>query len=401
MARLKILLLEAIHPVADELLQAEGFEVERADGALKEDQLCARLQGVHLLGIRSKTQVTRKVLDAADTLIAVGAFCIGTNQIALEHAMHRGVAVFNAPFSNTRSVAEMVMAEIVMLSRHLADRAKEMHQGLWRKVATGSREVRGKTLGVVGYGHIGSQVSILAEDLGMRVIFHDIAAKLPLGNSQPVKSLEALLEQSDFVTLHVPETPQTRGMIGAPELAKMKKGACLINASRGTVVDLEALARALHEKQLDGAAIDVFPEEPEKNRAEGFVTPLRDLPNVVMTPHIGGSTLEAQEAIGREVSASLARFAHTGTTVGSVNFPAVDLARTPGTWRVINVHQNVPGVLRDLNKVVSDRGANIHAQVLSTNAAIGYLLMDLDSDVADEVVEDIKRLPTSISARTV
>jgi D-3-phosphoglycerate dehydrogenase len=401
MARLKILLLEAIHPVADELLQAEGFEVERADGALKEDQLCARLQGVHLLGIRSKTQVTRKVLDAADTLIAVGAFCIGTNQIALEHAMHRGVAVFNAPFSNTRSVAEMVLAEIVMLSRHLADRAKEMHQGLWRKVATGSREVRGKTLGVVGYGHIGSQVSILAEDLGMRVIFHDIAAKLPLGNSQPVKSLEALLEQSDFVTLHVPETPQTRGMIGAPELAKMKKGACLINASRGTVVDLEALARALHEKQLDGAAIDVFPEEPEKNRAEGFVTPLRDLPNVVMTPHIGGSTLEAQEAIGREVSASLARFAHTGTTVGSVNFPAVDLARTPGTWRVINVHQNVPGVLRDLNKVVSDRGANIHAQVLSTNAAIGYLLMDLDSDVADEVVEDIKRLPTSISARTV
>jgi D-3-phosphoglycerate dehydrogenase len=401
MARFKILLLEAIHPVADELLQAEGFEVERADGALKEDQLCARLQGVHLLGIRSKTQVTRKVLDAADALIAVGAFCIGTNQIALEHAMHRGVAVFNAPFSNTRSVAEMVLAEIVMLSRHLADRAKEMHQGVWRKVATGSREVRGKTLGVVGYGHIGSQVSILAEDLGMRVIFHDIAAKLPLGNSQPVRSLEALLEQSDFVTLHVPETPQTRGMIGAPELAKMKKGACLINASRGTVVDLEALARALHEKQLDGAAIDVFPEEPEKNSAEGFVTPLRDLPNVVMTPHIGGSTLEAQEAIGREVSASLARFAHTGTTVGSVNFPAVDLARTPGTWRVINVHQNVPGVLRDLNKVVSDREANIHAQVLSTNAAIGYLLMDLDSDVADQVVEDMKRLPTSIAARTV
>ncbi len=401
MARFKILLLEAIHPVADELLQAEGFEVERADGALKEDQLCARLQGVHLLGIRSKTQVTRKVLDAADALIAVGAFCIGTNQIALEHAMHRGVAVFNAPFSNTRSVAEMVLAEIVMLSRHLADRAKEMHQGLWRKVASGSREVRGKTLGVVGYGHIGSQVSILAEDLGMRVIFHDIAAKLPLGNSQPVRSLEALLEQSDFVTLHVPETPQTRGMIGAPELAKMKKGACLINASRGTVVDLEALARALHEKRLDGAAIDVFPEEPEKNSAEGFVTPLRDLPNVVMTPHIGGSTLEAQEAIGREVSASLARFAHTGTSVGSVNFPAVDLARTPGTWRVINVHQNVPGVLRDLNKVVSDREANIHAQVLSTNAAIGYLLMDLDSDVADQVVEDMKRLPTSISARRV
>jgi D-3-phosphoglycerate dehydrogenase / 2-oxoglutarate reductase len=401
MARLKILLLESIHPVADEMLQAEGFEVERADGALKEDQLCARLRGVHLLGIRSKTQVTRKVLDSADALMAVGAFCIGTNQIAIEHAMSRGVAVFNAPFSNTRSVAEMVLAEIVMLSRHLADRAKEMHQGVWRKVATGSREVRGKTLGVVGYGHIGSQVSILAEDLGMRVIFHDIAAKLPLGNSQPVKSLDVLLERSDFVTLHVPETSQTRGMIGAPELARMKKGACLINASRGTVVDLEALARAIQDKRLDGAAIDVFPEEPATNNDEGFKTPLRGLPNVIMTPHIGGSTLEAQEAIGREVSASLARFAHTGATVGSVNFPAVDLAPTPGTWRVINVHQNVPGVLRDLSKVVSDRGANIHAQVLSTNAAIGYLLMDLDSNVASQVVEDMKRLPTNISARTV
>ncbi len=233
MGKLKILLLESIHPVADELLEAEGFEVQRAEGALKEDQLCERLKGIHLLGIRSKTQVTKKVLDAADSLIAVGAFCIGTNQIALDHAMKRGVAVFNAPFSNTRSVAEMVIAEIVMLSRHLGDRSREMHHGVWKKVATGSREVRGKTLGVVGYGHIGSQVSILAEDLGMRVVFHDIAAKLPLGNSQPVKSLEALLEQSDFVTLHVPETPQTRGMIGAAQLARMKKGACLINASRG------------------------------------------------------------------------------------------------------------------------------------------------------------------------
>jgi D-3-phosphoglycerate dehydrogenase len=401
MAALKILLLESIHPVADELLKAEGFEIERADGALNEDQLCARLRGVHLLGIRSKTQVTRKVLDAAEALIAVGAFCIGTNQIALDHAMNRGVAVFNAPFSNTRSVAEMVLAEIVMLSRHLGDRAKEMHQGVWRKLATGSREVRGKTLGVVGYGHIGSQVSILAEDLGMRVIFYDIAARLPLGNSQPVKSLDALLERSDFVTLHVPDTPQTRGMIGAAQLAKMKKGAYLINASRGNVVELEALARAIRETRLDGAAIDVFPEEPAANSAEGFETPLRGLPNVILTPHIGGSTLEAQEAIGREVSASLARFAHTGATLGSVNFPAVDLAPTPGTWRVINVHHNVPGVLRDLSKVVSDRGANIHAQVLSTNAAIGYLVMDLDSDVAGQVVDDMRRLPTSISARTV
>jgi len=401
MPKLKILLLESIHPVADELLEAEGLEVHRADGALKEDQLCERLKGIQLLGIRSKTQVTKKVLDAADSLIAVGAFCIGTNQIALDHAMKRGVAVFNAPFSNTRSVAEMVIAEIVMLSRHLGDRSREMHHGVWKKMATGSREVRGKTLGVVGYGHIGSQVSILAEDLGMRVVFHDISAKLPLGNSQPVKTLDALLEQSDFVTLHVPETPQTRGMIGAAQLARIKKGACLINASRGTVVDLDALAQALREKRLDGAALDVYPDEPEANNAEGFETPLRGLPNVVLTPHVGGSTLEAQEAIGREVSASLSRFAHTGATVGSVNFPPVDLARTPGTFRLINVHQNVPGVLRDLNRIVSDHEANIHSQVLSTNAAIGYLIMDLDSDVAEQVVRDMRRLPTSISARTV
>jgi D-3-phosphoglycerate dehydrogenase len=401
MAALKILLLESIHPVADELLEAEGFEVQRVDGSLKEGELCARLAGVQVLGIRSKTQVSRKVLDAADALIAVGAFCIGTNQVALDHAMHRGVAVFNAPFSNTRSVAEMVLAEIVMLSRRLGDRAKEMHQGVWRKVATGSREVRGKTLGVVGYGHIGSQVSILAEDLGMRVLYYDVAAKLPLGNSQPVKALEVLLEKSDFVTLHVPETPRTRGMMGAAQLSRMKRGACLINASRGTVVDLDALAQALRDRRLDGAAIDVYPDEPEANSAEGFETPLRGLPNVIMTPHIGGSTLEAQEAIGREVSASLARYAHTGATLGSVNFPPVDLPRTAGTYRVINVHQNVPGVLGDLNKIASDHGANIHAQVLSTNSAIGYLVMDLDSNVGDKVVGDMLRLRTSISARTV
>jgi D-3-phosphoglycerate dehydrogenase / 2-oxoglutarate reductase len=396
----KILLLESVHPIADELLEAEGFEVQRIDGALKQEELSARLDGVHVLGVRSKTEVTRNVLDAAGTLLAVGAFCIGTNQIALEYAMHRGVAVFNAPFSNTRSVAEMVLAEIVMLSRRLGDRSREMHQGAWRKAATGSREVRGKTLGVVGYGHIGSQVSILAEDLGMRVVFYDIAAKLPLGNSQSVKTLDLLLERSDFVTLHVPETPQTRMMIGAAQLSRMKKGACLINASRGTVVDLDALAQALRARRLDGAAIDVYPDEPEANSAEGFQTPLRDLANVIMTPHIGGSTLEAQEAIGREVSATLAHFAHTGATLGSVNFPGVDLGRTPGTWRVINVHQNVPGVLRDLNRIVSDHDANIHAQVLSTNAAIGYLIMDLDSNVGDKVVEDMRRLPTSISART-
>ena len=401
MSRPRILLLESIHPVADSLLEADGFEVLRADGALNEDQLIGRLSGVQVLGIRSKTEVTRRVLDAADSLIAVGAFCIGTNQIALDHAMSRGVAVFNAPFSNTRSVAELVLAEIVMLSRALGDRIREMHQGVWKKVAAGTREVRGKTLGVVGYGHIGSQVSILAESLGMKVVFHDIIARLPLGNSQPVRTLDALLEQSDFVTLHVPETPQTQGLIGAAQLARMKPGACLINASRGTVVDLEALAQALREKRLQGAAIDVYPDEPESNSSEGFATPLRGLANVILTPHIAGTTLEAQEAIGREVSTSLARFVHTGATLGSVNFPEVDLPRTPETWRLINVHQNVPGVLRDLNRIVSEHGANIHAQVLSTHSGIGYLIVDLDSDVAGAVVRDMRRLPTSISARTV
>ena len=314
MSRPRILLLESIHPVADALLEADGFEVLRADGALNEDQLVARLPGVQVLGIRSKTQVTRRVLEAADSLIAVGAFCIGTNQIALDHAMARGVAVFNAPFSNTRSVAELVLAEIVMLSRGLGDRIREMHQGVWKKASAGTREVRGKTLGVVGYGHIGSQISILGEALGMKVVFHDIIARLPLGNSQPVRTLDALLQQSDFVTLHVPETPQTKGLIGAAQLARMKPGACLINASRGTVVDLEALAQALREKRLGGAAIDVYPDEPESNSSEGFATPLRGLPNVILTPHIAGTTLEAQEAIGREVSTSLIKYINAGAT---------------------------------------------------------------------------------------
>ena len=399
MATLKVLLLESIHPVAKEHLGREGFEVELLDGSLKEAELIKRVQGIHLLGIRSKTQVTPRVLEAGKDLVAVGAFCIGTNQIALDDAMRRGICAFNAPFSNTRSVAELVMAEVVMLSRHLGDRVRELHQGVWRKVASGSREVRGKTLGVVGYGHIGTQVGILAEFFGMRVVFYDIASKLPLGNARAVDTLEQLLMESDFVTLHVPETPQTRNMIAAPQLQQMKPGACLINASRGTVVDLPALAEALKRKHVGGAAVDVYPEEPEGNVAEGFKTPLQGLTNVVLTPHIGGSTLEAQEAIGREVAASLVRYAKGGATAGSVNFPQVELAPTPGTWRLVNVHRNVPGVLRDVNKIVSDCGANIHAQMLSTNAEIGYLIMDLDQPVADQVVDAMRKLKTTIRAQ--
>jgi D-3-phosphoglycerate dehydrogenase len=314
--------------------------------------------------------------------------------------MRRGVCVFNAPFSNTRSVAEMVIAEIIMLSRQLGDRNTEMHSGVWRKIAAGSHEVRGKTLGVVGYGHIGSQVSILAEFFGMRVIFYDVAAKLPLGNSTPVPALETLLAQSDFVTLHVPETPQTKGMIGAAQLAVMKKGARLINASRGTVVDVPALADALRREHLQGAAIDVFPEEPESSDTKGFKSPLQGVPNVVLTPHIGGSTSEAQENIGREVAVSLIRYATTAASTGSVNFPVCELAVTPGTWRLSHVHQNVPGVLRDVNRVVGDANANIHSQLLSTTSDIGYLVMDLDSPLAEQVVEGLKKLPTTIHART-
>jgi D-3-phosphoglycerate dehydrogenase len=328
----------------------------------------------------------------------VGCFCIGTNQVDLVGANRRGVPVFNAPFSNTRSVAEMVMAEIVMLSRRLGDRIREMHAGQWRKVATGSFEVRTKTLGIVGYGHIGRQVGVIAEALGMRVLFFDVAAKLAMGNNRSTKTLEELLGQSDFVTLHVPETTQTRGMMGARELAALKAGACLMNASRGTVVDIGALADAIKAGHVGGAAIDVFPEEPETN-SDGFETPLRGLSNVILTPHIGGSTAEAQEAIGREVGAALIKYVNAGVTTGAVNFPNVDLAPTPGKHRILNVHKNVPGVLRDINKIVSDRNANIRSPMLSTDANIGYLIMDVEQDVSDEVCSDIAALETNIRTR--
>jgi D-3-phosphoglycerate dehydrogenase len=308
------------------------------------------------------------------------------------------VPAFNAPFSNTRSVAELILAEIVMLSRHLGDRLREVHAGQWRKVAVGSHEVRGHTIGIVGYGHIGSQIGVLAESFGMRVLFHDIVAKLPMGNNRACATLEEVLAQSDFVTLHVPETPQTKNMIGQAELAHMKRGACLLNASRGTVVQIEALAAALQSGHVGGAAVDVYPSEPESN-SDGFTSPLRGLPNVILTPHIGGSTEEAQEAIGKEVSAALMKFVNTGATTGSVNFPLVEMPMHKGAHRILNIHRNVPGVLRDINKIVSDMAANIRAQVLSTDPDIGYLIMDLDQDVSNEVKQAVAILPTSIKTR--
>jgi D-3-phosphoglycerate dehydrogenase len=396
---IKVLLLENVHQSAHEIFRGQGFHIEAVPRALKEDELIAKLEeGVHILGIRSKTHVTRKALEAGKRLLSVGAFCIGTNQIDLEAANQCGVPVFNAPFSNTRSVAELVICEVVMLARQLGDRSREVHEGKWRKVATDSFEVRGKTLGIVGYGHIGSQVGVLAEAMGMRVISYDIRTTLPMGNNKAVETLDALLEASDFVTLHVPETPQTKGMMGAAEIAKMKAGAYLINLSRGTVVDLDALARALKEKKLAGAALDVYPEEPESN-SDGFQNVMRGLANVVLTPHIGGSTAEAQESIGREVANALTRFTNTGTTIGAVNFPQVELAPLAGTHRVLNVHKNVPGVLRDINKLVSDRNANVLGQILATDPNIGYLVMDLDKEVANDVRKAIAELGTAIKTR--
>ncbi len=395
---IKVLLLENIHASARELFAAEGFQVETAKEALREDELKKKIQDVHVLGIRSKTHVTKSVLVEAKRLLTLGCFCIGTNQVDLDTANERGIPVFNAPFSNTRSVAELMIGEIIVLARHLGDRSREVHDGQWRKVATGSMEVRGKTLGLIGYGHIGSQVGVLAEAMGLRVAFYDIAQKLPMGNNRQVASLAELLGTSDFVALHVPATPQTKWMIGAAEIAQMKPGACLLNASRGTVVDIGALVDGIKRGHVGGAAIDVFPEEPESN-SDGFATPLRGLPNVLLTPHIGGSTMEAQESIGREVGTSLVKLVNGGATTGAVNFPQIELPETPGAHRILNVHNNVPGVLRDINRIVSDMNANIRSQLLATDPKIGYLIMDLDNDVSNDVKRAIAQLKTSIRTR--
>ena len=395
---IKVLLLENIHQSAHEIFKNAGYSVEAVTKALPEAELMKRVADVHVLGIRSKTQVTPEILAAGKQLLSVGAFCIGTNQIALEAANTRGVPAFNAPFSNTRSVAELIVCEVIALSRQLGDRSQEVHAGIWKKVATNCHEIRGKTLGIVGYGHIGSQVGVLAEALGMRVVYFDVRATLPMGNNRSCETLAGLLGQSDFVTLHVPETRETKHMIGEGEIQKMKPGACLLNMSRGTVVVIEALAAALKSGHLGGAAVDVYPTEPESN-SDGFETPLRGLPNVLLTPHVGGSTEEAQEAIGREVASSLVRFVGSGSTAGSVNFPQIDMPPMRGGHRILNVHRNVPGVLRDINRIVSDHSANIQAQVLATDATIGYLIMDINVDVSNDVRKGIAALDTSIKTR--
>lgn len=394
---IEVLLLENIHPSAHELFRGEGFKLEVRSGAMSEAELLERISSVHLIGIRSKTNITAPVLEKARRLLAVGCFCIGTNQVDLKAANRLGIPVFNAPLSNTRSVAELVMAEIVLLSRRLGDANSEMHRGKWNKSADGANEIRGKTLGIIGYGHIGTQVGVLAEAFGLRVLFYDVTAKLPLGNNTRVESLTDLLAQSDYVTLHVPETPHTKNMIDAAAIDSMKQGAKLLNLSRGTVVDIKALAAALQAGKLSGAGIDVFPREP-KNNDEEFVSELRNLPNVFLTPHIGGSTAEAQEAIGREVGQALIKLVNTGSTVGAVNFPIVE-PPPQGHHRVLNVHRNVPGVLSSINRIVSDCNANVVSQVLATDPDIGYLVMDLDRAVAEGVRAAMAQLDTSIRTR--
>jgi D-3-phosphoglycerate dehydrogenase len=396
----RILLVENIHPVAKEELEKEGYQVDLLAHAPSEEELIKLLPAYGALGIRSKTEITKKVLDAAQSINTIGCFCIGTNQVDLVAAKGQGIAVFNAPHSNTRSVAELVIAEMIALSRQLGDRNTKAHEGEWVKSAEGSKEVRGKTLGIVGYGHIGSQVSVLAESMGLKVCFYDAIKKLPLGNARVMSTLEELLQESDFVTLHVPEIPETMNMIGEKELSQMKKGSYLINASRGTVVVIEALVSALKAKHIAGCAVDVFPVEPSSNK-EKFSSPLQGLSNVILTPHIGGSTEEAQKNIGIEVAESFRRFLKIGSSSGAVNFPNVDLPVKQGTSRILNVHRNEPGVLGEINGIISKAGANIEGQFLSTDDKIGYLVMDVHSSQADQLASDINKLNRSIRTRVV
>lgn len=377
---IRVLLLEGVSQTAVRSFQAAGYtQIEFHEKSLPEKQLAERVAEAHIVGIRSRSHLTAPMFQNSRRLMAVGCFCIGTNQVDLVAAQARGIPVFNAPYSNTRSVAELVIAEAILLMRRIPEKNMECHRGGWSKSAIGSFEVRGKTLGIVGYGHIGTQVGVLAESLGMRVIYHDIETQLALGNAMPAASLTEVLERSDIVSLHVPETPATQDMIGAEELARMKKGAVLINASRGTVVDIPALAAALKSKHLAGAAVDVFPIEPKGND-DKFVSELVGMDNVILTPHVGGSTLEAQENIGLEVSAKLLRYSDNGSTLSAVNFPEVSLPEHTGSRRLLHIHENRPGMLTQINNAFSETGVNIDAQYLQTAGQVGYVVIDIDAD---------------------
>ena len=397
--KIKILLLENISDAAASRFTEAGYaSVKRISGALSEDDLVQEIRDVHLLGIRSKTQVTKRVLAAAKKLQAIGCFCIGVNQVDLKCATQHGVVVFNAPYSNTRSVAELVIGLSVMLIRRIPDKNKAAHEGLWMKDAKGSYELRGKTLGIIGYGNIGSQVSVLAEALGMKIIYYDTVTKLPLGNAVSKRSLREVFNQADIVTLHIPETAQTKNLISKTTLKYFKKGAILLNYARGEVVDQQALAAAIADKQLSGAAVDVYPVEPEKN-GEQFITPLQNLPNVILTPHIGGSTEEAQQNIGEDVSNKLYQYLEMGITIGSHSVPPISLPPLEGTHRVLHIHQNVPGVLSAINTELSKHHINILAQYLKTNEEIGYVVLDVDKKLSSQAFELLKEIKETIKVR--
>ncbi|WP_280187919.1 phosphoglycerate dehydrogenase [Delftia sp. PS-11] len=398
-SKIKFLLLEGIHPSALEVLRNAGYtNVEALTGALEGEELKRKIADVHFIGIRSRTQLTADVFAAAQKLVAVGCFCIGTNQVDLDAARERAVVVFNAPYSNTRSVAELVLAEAILLLRGIPAKNAAAHRGGWLKSAENSYEIRGKTLGIVGYGSIGTQLSVMAESVGMQVLFHDVATKLPLGNARQAASLNELLATADIVTLHVPELPSTQWMIGASEIAAMKPGAILINASRGTVVEIEPLAEALKAGKLLGAAIDVFPTEPRSNKDE-FTSPLRGLDNVILTPHVGGSTMEAQANIGLEVAEKLVKYSDNGTTTSAVNFPEVALPAHPGQNRILHVHHNQPGVLSAINQVFAENGINIAGQYLRTDEKVGYVVIDLDAQSSGLALEKLSQVPGTIRCR--
>jgi len=392
----RIVLLENIHPSAVEIFKASGFdEIVAYPSALARDDLLAAVSGATVLGIRSRTQVDSEILAAASSLRAIGCFCIGTNQVNTDEAMLRGIPVFNAPFSNTRSVAELVIAETIMLLRRIPEKNARVHAGFWDKTADGAYEARGKTLGIIGYGNIGSQVGTLAESLGMRVIFHDVEAKLPLGNARPAGSLKKLLAQSDVVTLHVPGGKSTQNLINTQALATMKRGAILINASRGTVVDIKALHDAIKDGHISGAALDVFPVEP-KSRNEPLDSPLRGMPNVILTPHIGGSTEESQENIGKEVAEKLVQYLRFGTTKSAVNFPEISYQPKSGASRLLHIHKNLPGALSAVSSVLAGRGLNVVGQHLQTKGPVGYVICDVEGDLTDQVIDELRAEPVTI-----
>ena len=397
--KIRILFLENISDAAVKNFRGNEYSnVEKITKALTEDDLIKEIKDVHILGIRSKTQITKRVLDAAKKLQAIGCFCIGVNQVDLKTATKNGVVVFNAPYSNTRSVAELVIGLSIMLIRRIPDKNKAAHEGTWMKDAKNSFELRGKTLGIIGYGNIGSQVSVLAEAMGMKVIFYDVETKLPLGNAEDAKSLKELLNRSDIVTLHVPETSQSKNLISKPILKQFKKGAILINYARGEVVDLDALRKAIIDGSIGGAAVDVFPVEPEKN-GDRFQTPLQDLPNVILTPHIGGSTEEAQENIGEDVSAKLFNYLEKGITFGSHTVPALALPPQEGSHRILHIHNNVPGVLSEINTTLSKNNINILGQYLKTNDEIGYVVLDVDRQLSSKALQLLKEVKQTIKVR--